>query len=383
MMTSSNNSLPRVTLLVLVLSLVLLPCAGRVGSKKQQFQKDKLRPVSRKLQGNYKGRHNNRGDRPKRNNHYGYYYIKREVDPCEYYGNCSGSASGDSEDVAARTDIPVSQPTLAPVPPPTEAPVPSPTEAPVPPPTEAPVSPPPPTEAPAIPPVTPPTDAPEVEVELVVPDEPEVELVVPDEEDLEVDIEFESDQQEIITLEPPTEIQARISKFALGGGTEFQDPSSYQSIALKRVEQQVGSDTFSDVKLMQYYALYSIFAATNSQTNDFIIQARAFGDFLGKGEGDEIPGWKITSGWLENDVDPCVGEWYGIGCVEDQITTIDLFDNGLTGNFPPEVALLASEDGTYSTGAGSLVSLDIFNNNLMSNNGDSNWISDMGSQLGE
>ena len=115
MMTSSNNSLPRVALWVLVLSLVLLPCAGRVGSKKQQFQKDKLRPVSRKLQGNYKGRHNNRGDRPKRNNHYGYYYIKREVDPCEYYGNCD-TKSSDSEDVVdPRTDSPVEDlPTEAP-----------------------------------------------------------------------------------------------------------------------------------------------------------------------------------------------------------------------------------------------------------------------------
>jgi len=187
-------------------------------------------------------------------------------------------------------------------------------------------------------------------------------------------------QQTVITFEPPSKVQSRIQEFAFQGGVEFEDPSSYQSAALQRVEEQVGVDDMTDIKLMQYYSLYCIFEATNAKSNEFIIKTRAFDNEGGNGDGN-IPGWKITAGWLENDVDPCEGEWYGVACVDDQVVNLDLFDNGLTGNFAPEVVFLAG-DGFYATGAGALVALDIFNNEFMSNNGDNSWIEDLGSQLG-
>jgi len=183
------------------------------------------------------------------------------------------------------------------------------------------------------------------------------------------------DQQTTIEFAPPSNVQLRIGDFALLGGVEFEDPSSYQSAALRRVEEQVGVDDMTDVKLMQYYSLYCIFEATNAKSNEFIVQSRAFAEDAG------IPGWKVTTGWLENNLDPCEGNWWGVSCVDDKVVNLDLFDNGLTGDFAPEVVFLAG-DGFYATGAGALVSLDIFNNRFMSNNGDNTWIEDLGSQLG-
>ena len=168
----------------------------------------------------------------------------------------------------------------------------------------------------------------------------------------------------------------RLADFALSGGAEFEDPSSYQSAALRRVEEQVGAEDMSDIKLIQYYALYSIFEATNAKPNDFIITSRTFGDDL-----SDIPGWTTTTGWLDTNLDPCADSWFGVSCNNDQVVSLDLFDNGLTGNFAPEVKLLAG-DGFYATGAGSLESLDIFNNENLSNNGDNSWIADLGSSLG-
>jgi hypothetical protein len=256
------------------------------------------------------------------------------------------------------TDKPTEVPTFVPSFKPTEPPFEVQTEPPI----EEPV----PTEP--VPPTFNPAEVITIGVVTPIDDDDEVEKVI-----------FSNETDGVINFDPPSEIEARLAEYVLQGGDEFFDRTSYQFAALKRVEAQVGADLMSDTKLIQYYALYSIFEATNAKLNDFIIQSRAFGEGL---EGDKVPGWKISSGWLESDLDPCEGEWYGVTCVDDQIINLDLFDNGLTGNFPPEVVLLAG-DGFFSTGAGALVSLDIFNNELMSNNGDNSWIQDLGSQLGE
>ncbi|KAL3923173.1 MAG: hypothetical protein SGILL_001803, partial [Bacillariaceae sp.] len=177
---------------------------------------------------------------------------------------------------------------------------------------------------------------------------------------------------------PPTEavpstVQVRIQEFALGKGMEWEDPNSYQSVALRRVEEQEGADDMTTEKLLQYYSLYCIFTATNSRINKFIAVSDAFDE-----EG--IPGWKETFGWLETNVDPCDG-WWGISCVDDTVTEIVLFNNGLTGNFPPEVIMFAS-DGMFATGAGQLVVLDLFDNVWLSNTDDNRWMEFLGSQLG-
>lgn len=190
-------------------------------------------------------------------------------------------------------------------------------------------------------------------------------------------------------------VQLRMQDFVLNGGAEFDDPASYQSLALRRVEDQLFSENMSTIKLLQYYVLYCIYEATNSKPNEYIIQSGVFDNNSDDGQVT-IPGWTVTTGWLEIDSDPCDGNWHGVVCdttgIERQqgdnssneagrVINLDLFSNGLTGNFPPEVVLL-SGDGFYATGAGALIAIDIFNNEYLSNFNDNSWIADMGSQLG-
>ncbi len=170
---------------------------------------------------------------------------------------------------------------------------------------------------------------------------------------------------------PPVVLQA-IQPVALQGGNEFNDPNSYQSLALARTEEQVDINTQSPAKIIQYYALYSIFAATNGVSN-----------IITESEGIlDVPGWIVSAGWTSTTLDPCSGSWFGVDCDGDLVTKIDLFSNLLTGAFPPEVTLLAS-DGSRSTGAGALQRIDLFDNMLLTNNGDNTWWSDLGSAFGK
>jgi len=87
-----------------------------------------------------------------------------------------------------------------------------------------------------------------------------------------------------------------------------------------------------------------------------------------------------TDGWTRNDLEPCSG-FYGVACDDDNaIVGINLYDNGLSGQFPPEVTLLAS-DGFRSTNAGHLRSLDLYLNPNLGNGNDNHWVSELGSSL--
>ncbi|MGJ8663100.1 MAG: hypothetical protein ACSHWU_05580 [Marinicella sp.] len=45
--------------------------------------------------------------------------------------------------------------------------------------------------------------------------------------------------------------------------------------------------------------------------------------------------WTDNSNWLQDD--PCDNSWFGIFCVDGEITFIELIDNNLTGNIPAEI----------------------------------------------
>lgn len=375
-MTSYLHSrfLRSLSLLLLLVLLFPSPTVGRIGetSSTRSEQKDHRK---RHLGGQYGYQkvNNSRGNVyikhtiPKHNGH-PYYYIKRPVeDPRK-----------NNPPPPSPTNKPTPYSYLAPVPAPTNPyfPVSGPVTSNTPQPTSVTTVQPTPnlTSAPTKAavtgaPVEPPTPMPVEPTSLSAASEPAPTSFFED--------KMPTDQQTVITFEPPTKVQLRIAEYAIQGGAEFEDPESYQSAALKRVEEQEGVDSFSDAKLMQYYALYCIFASTNSKSNEFIKSLRAFGE----DELEKIPGWTIQTGWTETNLDPCEGEWYGVACVDDKVVNLDLFDNNLTGNFAPEVVYLAG-DGFFSMGAGNLVALDIFNNELLSNNGDNSWISDLGSQLG-
>jgi hypothetical protein len=166
----------------------------------------------------------------------------------------------------------------------------------------------------------------------------------------------------------------RLMPYVLEGGDEFSDPESYQSRALQKTEQEVGILTMSDAKIVQYYALYCIFEATSAASNMIIESDPRFTDI-------QIPGWSNQTGWLSNNLDPCEG-WHGITCDENKVTKVELYRNRLTGNFPHEVTLLAS-DGPRSTGAGNLNRLDLFKNEFLFNEFDNSWMSHLGSNMGK
>jgi hypothetical protein len=174
------------------------------------------------------------------------------------------------------------------------------------------------------------------------------------------------------TEAPISAVQAKLATIALGGGSEFEDETSYQYKALKQTEKQVGVDQMTDAKLSQYYALYCVYYATNGIPNVITEADPRF-------DGIAFPSWLITNGWESTATDPC--EWYGIKCDgEGRVSIIDLFENLLTGSFPPEVVLL-SLDGPFATGGGNLFRIDLFRNEFLYNDADNSWMTDLGSNM--
>lgn len=133
-------------------------------------------------------------------------------------------------------------------------------------------------------------------------------------------------------------------------------------------------DSFTDAKLVQYYALYCIYNATNKVPNPITDAEPAFQSL------STFPGWISSTGWEETDLDPCDG-WFGIDCdTEGRVVEFTMVENLMTGSFPPELVLLAS-DGPFATGAGFLNYFEVYNNPFLFNNGNSSWMTNLGSNL--
>ena len=136
----------------------------------------------------------------------------------------------------------------------------------------------------------------------------------------------------------------------------------------------MGVNSFTDRKIVQYYALYCIYCATNAVPNPITTADKRFANIT------VFPGWLVSTGWTDNNTDPCSGTWFGVDCDGDNVTVLDLFQNVLTGYWPAEVDLLAG-DGSRSTGAGSLYRIDLFMNEFLFNNFDLTWITYLGSNF--
>lgn len=178
------------------------------------------------------------------------------------------------------------------------------------------------------------------------------------------------------------------SSWLLQNGTEFDDVNSYQSSALVRTSQIVGIERMDVSKVVQYYALFCIFEATNARPNFLTDQDPRFMAL------SEFPGWLFHDGWTSTDVDPCgrnstmvtsddtspstTEGFYGVTCdIDGKVTHLDLSDNLLTGSFPPEVVLLAGP----TIGAGNLQVIDVYKNEFLTNNNDTSWLTRLGPQF--
>jgi len=146
-------------------------------------------------------------------------------------------------------------------------------------------------------------------------------------------------------------VQKKLIPYTINGGAEFDDPTSYQSLALQQTEAQNDSEELPVDELTRYYALLCLFYAA---------------------EGD---GRICQAGWTGTSSNPC--DWYGITCNSGgRVEKIELYRCKFAGFIPPEVSML-SREGLHKTGFDDLTYIDVSNNNLR-NDGDSSWMIDLG-----
>ena len=112
------------------------------------------------------------------------------------------------------------------------------------------------------------------------------------------------------------------------GGASLRDQSSPQSAALNWLQNPI-NENYSDSRLLQRYALATLYYATNPNNNS----------------------WKSTSSWL-SDTNEC--DWYSTSEPSSDVCTttpnsavykeLDLRGNGLQGEIPEEISLLTDLD---------------------------------------
>ena len=198
--------------------------------------------------------------------------------------------------VSAPVPDPTRAPVAAPIPDPTPAPVLAPVPAPVPAPTPPPV---PGTPAPVVstPPPVPATPAPVISTPPPVPATPAPVVSTPP--------PVPATPAPVAATPAPTPGPNRarevIVPVALFDGTEFSDPTTYQSKALAWLESDdLGS--YSDDKIIQRYSLGCVYFATNNVSTTFT-------DML-LGEGNVFP-WNNERAWL-TATDECT--WSNVRC---------------------------------------------------------------------
>ena len=131
--------------------------------------------------------------------------------------------------------------------------------------------------------------------------------------------------------------------------------------------------------LIQYYSLYCIHASTDGQPNAVTAADHRFDSFT----ATNFPRWLEDDGWNDNNRPPCGNlqeePWHGITCTSNQVTEINLHENVLTGIFPPEVQLLASD---HPSQAGWLQVIDLYDNPFLFNDFDLSWVTNLGPAFG-
>ena len=139
-----------------------------------------------------------------------------------------------------------------------------------------------------------------------------------------------------------TSLKDLIAAAAPDGGAGFADANSYQSKALAFVE---GVTPTSVDRILQFYALACVWYATSAVANAVTI-SESF---------TPVP-WMTSTNWV-TDTDFCT--WFGITCIGENVSELELISNGLSGSLPAEVSML---DGT-------LIIIDLFDNYYLYNDG--------------
>eukprot|EP00980_Cylindrotheca_fusiformis_P011619 scaffold2747_cov104-Cylindrotheca_fusiformis.AAC.9 len=136
-----------------------------------------------------------------------------------------------------------------------------------------------------------------------------------------------------------------IVSISLQGGTEFEDPNSYQSKALNFVLAYYGPSLTQEAEEMkQLYALsclyYNTYGVSNLATDQFWLPKLP--------QGSALPGWRDDDRWMTTPSSSSGGDddhfcsWFGLTCTNQRVSIIDLHDNRMSGSLPPELGLLQS-----------------------------------------
>ena len=146
------------------------------------------------------------------------------------------------------------------------------------------------------------------------------------------------------------------------GGSEFDDPNSYQNRALDFVTDVKGLTDVSSEEFLTLYALASIYYASYGQHNKYTLAHTDMYD-----PNSDPAGWAVDDNWLEPSEHYC--DWWGVICDSNQrVTQLQLSGNNMLGVFAPEVQHLRH-----------LEILELFNNFFLMTEGDSgnSWIAKM------
>lgn len=160
---------------------------------------------------------------------------------------------------------------------------------------------------------------------------------------------------------PDSTVERVVNAIALEGGAEFEDSTTYQSLALAMLKADSNADTYAVSKIIQRYTLGCLFFGTSSIRTPYTD--------VEFGIDSAIPGWNEDGGWT-TEMDEC--SWFGVSCSDDgEVTSISLGYNGLTGGVPNEIELLG----------GTLAHLDLSGNIVANSFDDLAWMGKL-SELG-
>lgn len=153
-----------------------------------------------------------------------------------------------------------------------------------------------------------------------------------------------------------TEVYDIIKDHAVKGGGEVDLEGSYQQKAFQFVDRTYEADAHVVDRLIQRYALASIFYATNKVETRYTVV---------RFEGLELGPWADSTGWVQAE-DECT--WKGIVCDEQGwVTELNLGSNVLSGTFPEETKLLKN-----------LLVLDVAGNHCFNSGSEGNdWLGEM------
>lgn len=121
----------------------------------------------------------------------------------------------------------------------------------------------------------------------------------------------------------------------------LSDPDSLPGAAFSWLMENEQLSEYDNVQMKQRFAIACLYLATNVEDS-----------------------WDIDDGWM-SDKDEC--NWYGVGCENGYLITLNMTSNGLVGKIPNEISLLKD----------SLLALELSDNDIVNANEENAWMGEL------